>query len=72
VTLVSGTMSENEFEAAHRLTPLARSSTPEDIARAVRFLLESPAITGTTLLVDGGQHLQPQPRDVLFLARKDP
>ena len=24
---------------------------------------------GTTLLVDGGQHLQAQPRDVLFLAK---
>ena len=46
-----------------------RSSTPQDIARTVRFLLESPAITGTTLLVDGGQHLQSQPRDVMFMAR---
>ncbi len=52
------------------MTPLARSSTPEDIARAVRFLIESPAITGTTLLVDGGQHLQAQSRDVMFLARQ--
>lgn len=72
VTLLSGPMSAEEFAAAHRMTPLARSSTPEDVARAVRFLLESPAITGTTLLVDGGQHLQPQPRDVLFLARETP
>jgi NAD(P)-dependent dehydrogenase (short-subunit alcohol dehydrogenase family) len=70
VTLLSGPMSEAEFEAAHRMTPLERSSTPEDIARAVRFLIESPAITGTTLLVDGGQHLSVQPRDVLYLAKK--
>jgi hypothetical protein len=35
----------------------------------VLFLIESPAITGTTLLVDGGQHLSAQPRDVLFLAQ---
>ncbi|HRP30174.1 MAG TPA: short-chain dehydrogenase, partial [Burkholderiaceae bacterium] len=48
----------------------ARSSEPHDVARAVRFLIESPAVTGTTLLVDGGQHLQPQPRDVLFLAQR--
>ena len=41
------------------------------MARAVRFVLESPAITGTTILVDGGQHLLGQPRDVLFLADKD-
>lgn len=67
VTLPSGPMTEGEFAAAHRLTPLQRSSTPEDIARAVRFLIESPAITGTTLLVDGGQHLTAQARDVLFL-----
>jgi hypothetical protein len=40
------------------------------VARAGRFLIESPAITGTTLLVDGGQHLAPQPRDVLYLARQ--
>jgi NAD(P)-dependent dehydrogenase (short-subunit alcohol dehydrogenase family) len=69
VTLVSGPMSASEFDAAHRMTPLQRSSTPDDIARAVRFLIESPAITGTTLLVDGGQHLSGQPRDVLYLAQ---
>lgn len=68
VTLVSGPMNDAEFAAAHQMTPLKRSSTPEDIARAVRFLIESPAITGTTLLVDGGQHLSAQPRDVLYLA----
>ena len=70
VTLVSGPMTGDEFQRAHQLTPLERSSTPEDIAHAVRFLLESPAVTGTTLLVDGGQHLQAQSRDVLFLAQK--
>ncbi|MEK8053528.1 SDR family oxidoreductase [Ideonella sp. DXS22W] len=70
VTLLSGPMTEAEFAAAHRMTPLARSSTPEDIARAVRYLLEAPAITGHNLLVDGGQHLWGQPRDVLFLAQQ--
>lgn len=68
ITLVSGPMTEGEFERARTLTPLQRSSTPEDIARAVRFLIESPAITGTTLMVDGGQHLMAQSRDVLFIA----
>jgi NAD(P)-dependent dehydrogenase (short-subunit alcohol dehydrogenase family) len=69
VTLLSGPMSADEFAAAHAMTPLQRSSTPDDIARAVRFLIASPAITGTTLLVDGGQHLSAQPRDVLYLAK---
>jgi NAD(P)-dependent dehydrogenase (short-subunit alcohol dehydrogenase family) len=70
VTLPSGTMNEAEFDAAHRLTPLQRSSTPEDIAQAVRFLLDARAITGTTLLVDGGQHLWGQPRDVAWLVQR--
>jgi NAD(P)-dependent dehydrogenase (short-subunit alcohol dehydrogenase family) len=69
VTLQSGPMNDTEFERARRLTPLRRSSTAADIARAVRFLLESPAITGTTLLVDGGQHLSHQARDVMFLPK---
>jgi NAD(P)-dependent dehydrogenase (short-subunit alcohol dehydrogenase family) len=71
ITLVSGPMDENEFAKAHKLTALGRSSTPEDIAHAVRFLIESPAITGIDLAVDGGQHLIGQSRDVLFLARDD-
>jgi len=72
VTLLSGPMTAAEFDVAHAATPLARSSRPADIARAVRFMIESPAITGTTLLVDGGQHLQAQRRDVMFLARSEP
>lgn len=69
VTMLSGDMSEADFAAAHRLTPLQRSSTPADIAQAVRYLIEAPAVTGTTLLVDGGQHLLAQPRDVAFLVQ---
>lgn len=69
VTLLSGDMTDTDFDAAHRMTPLQRSSTPSDIAQAVRYLLGAPAVTGTTLLVDGGQHLAAQPRDVAFLVR---
>jgi NAD(P)-dependent dehydrogenase (short-subunit alcohol dehydrogenase family) len=71
VTLVSGPkMSREGFAAAHSMTPLGRSSTPDDVARTVRFIIESPAITGTTIVVDGGQHLAAQPRDVAFLTPK--
>lgn len=69
VTLLSGDMSDADFDAAHRMTPLRRSSTPADIAQAVRYLIGAEAVTGTTLLVDGGQHLTAQPRDVAFLVR---
>ncbi|HEY8608485.1 MAG TPA: SDR family oxidoreductase [Noviherbaspirillum sp.] len=69
ITLVSGDQSEDGFRKAHKLTPLQRSSTPEDVASAVCFVAEAPAITGTTLLVDGGQHLIPLQRDVMFVAQ---
>ncbi len=54
------------------MTPLGRSSTPDDIADAVLFAAESRAITGTTLIVDGGQHLVPTTRDVMFLTEPRP
>lgn len=68
ITLASGEQTEEEFETAHRLTPLGRSSTTVDIVRAVVFLADSPAITGVNLIVDGGQHLVPLARDVMFIA----
>ena len=48
------------------MTPLGKSSTPDDVAKAAVFLAQANAITGTTLYVDGGQHLLPSSRDVMF------
>lgn len=69
ITMVSGDQSAAEFEKAHRVTPLGKSSTPDDVAATVCFVATAPAITGTTILVDGGQHLIPLQRDVMFLAK---
>lgn len=66
VTLVSGDMSPDDFNKAHGIAALGRSSTPEDIAASVVFLDTVGAITGQTLAVDGGQHLVPRARDVAF------
>lgn len=68
ITLPAQAMDDAHFQAVHAMTPLGHASTADDIARAVRFILETPAVTGTTLLVDGGQHLARQARDVLFLS----
>ena len=37
--------------------PLKRHGGPEDVARAVLFLLESDFVTGQVVFVDGGRHL---------------
>jgi hypothetical protein len=48
----------------------AKEKLPVDLAKLSKRLhrLAGQAITGTTLLVDGGQHLSRQPRDVAFAA----
>lgn len=63
LTLTSHLLPQQKFEQLHKLSPLGRSSTPEDVAHAVRFALENGSLTGTTLLVDGGQHLMKFDRD---------
>lgn len=70
ITLTSGEQSEAGFALAHSRTPLGRSSTPEDVAEAVVYAARARAVTGTTILVDGGQHLVPSDRDVMFLTEK--
>ena len=66
ITLPSGEQTDSGFEKAHKLAPLGKSSAPEDIVSAVKYLLNANAVTGSTLIVDGGQHLWPTKRDVQF------
>ena len=69
LTLVSGDQTDEGFAKAHRQTVLGKSSTPADIAQAACYLASARGVTGTTLLVDGGQHLLPMNRDVMFVAQ---
>lgn len=68
ITLPSGGQSAEEFERAHRMNPMQGGSTPEDIVRAVRFILATPSMTGETITVDGGQHLDARNGDVMYAA----
>jgi NAD(P)-dependent dehydrogenase (short-subunit alcohol dehydrogenase family) len=52
-----------EREAAGTL--LKRRIDPAEIAAAVRYLAESPSITGQLLAVDGGQHLAWRTPDIV-------
>lgn len=49
--------SEADFERECRSTLLRRGATVEEICGAVRFLLETPSVTGQMIALDGGQHL---------------
>ena len=63
LTLTSHMLTDAKFAELHKLSPLGRSSTPQDVAATVLFALQNQSITGTTLLVDGGQHLMRFERD---------
>ena len=67
LTLTSHLLTAEKFEALHQLSPLGRSSTPADVAATVKFAIDNQSITGTTLLVDGGQHLMKFERDFSML-----
>ncbi|MBY0338480.1 MAG: SDR family oxidoreductase [Acetobacteraceae bacterium] len=66
IALISGEQSEESFRRAHTNNPLGRGVTPADVAAAVAWLLEAPAVTGEVIVVDGGQRLRRRGRDVAF------
>jgi NAD(P)-dependent dehydrogenase (short-subunit alcohol dehydrogenase family) len=65
-TLPSIHQRAEDFEAEAKNVPLERRATPEEIAAALRFLIESPSVTGQMIAVDGGQHLAWKTPDVDF------
>ena len=48
---------EEQFEAQRAASILERGANPDDICAALGYFLDSPAVTGQLLCVDGGQHL---------------
>lgn len=49
---------DDDFAAEAASTLLGRGPTPEEVAAAVRFILDAPALTGQMIALDGGQHLR--------------
>jgi NAD(P)-dependent dehydrogenase (short-subunit alcohol dehydrogenase family) len=69
LTLPSADQTEAEFAAVASRNVLRRPVDPEDVARAVAFLLDARGIAGQNLFVDCGQHFLALPRDVMFEGR---
>ncbi len=64
-TLQGTRQTEEHFANQRKATILQRGSGPEEICRALDFILESPGFTGQLLCMDGGQHLAWQTPDIL-------
>lgn len=45
---------EKHLEAGARITPTGTLPTTEDVAAAIVYLVSTPALTGETIVVDGG------------------
>jgi NAD(P)-dependent dehydrogenase (short-subunit alcohol dehydrogenase family) len=59
--------SDVDFQRLHADTPLDYGPTPEDVARAARFLIENEAVTGQTIYVDAGRRFRSFERDMGFM-----
>lgn len=56
-TLQSVHQSEHDFAAEKSDTLLMRGPSLSEIAAAVRFIIDTPSMTGQMIALDGGQHL---------------
>ncbi|SDG55665.1 SDR family oxidoreductase [Roseospirillum parvum] len=56
-TLPSPRQDRAAFEAQCDSVPLRRGTDPDEICRALSFILDAPALTGQMIALDGGQHL---------------
>ncbi len=55
--LPNARQSAAHFARQWAATPLGRGATPEEIASAVRYLVDAPGVTGQMIALDGGEHL---------------
>ena len=56
-TLPSERQEEDHFARQRAGSVLRRGANPDDIALALNYILDAPALTGQLLCLDGGQHL---------------
>ncbi len=64
-TIKSIHQTEEQFERQCASTLLGRGTSGEEIADAVQYILDAPAMTGQMIALDGGQHLAWQTPDVI-------
>lgn len=63
-TLKNERQDEADFARQQKATLLGRGADPREIAAAIRFILETPSMTGQMIALDGGQHLAWETPDV--------
>ncbi len=67
LTLPTPDYTEEQWQRLTALMPLERLASPGEIADVVVFLAQARAVTGQTIFVDGGAHLESFARDFVYL-----
>lgn len=68
--LPSGKQDEANFKRMHGHNPLGIGVRPDDVIRALRYLIEARAVTGEVMTIDGGQRFMQLARDVQYLEER--
>ncbi len=63
--LASVHQAPGEFEKEAAATPLARAVSLDDVAAALRYLIDATSVTGQMIAVDAGQHLGWRTPDII-------
>ncbi len=64
-TLGNQFQSEEDFQAENTNVMLGSGPSVDEICETVKFLLETPSVTGQMMTLDGGQHLAWRTPDIL-------
>lgn len=67
LTLATGDYDAPLMARLAGMMPLERLPQPSDIAAAVLYLASAPCVTGMTIAVDGGAHMESYRRDFMHL-----
>ncbi len=70
LSLPSADQTDKEFAQSSRMNLTGAPVELVDIAKTAEFILATSSINGEIIFVDGGQHLVPSRRDVMFLVRE--
>lgn len=67
LTLPTPDYGDEQWQRLEQMMPLQRLPDPDEIADAVAWLARARSVTGQTIFVDSGAHLESFPRDFIFL-----
>jgi len=67
LTLATYDYTPEQIGRLAKLAPLERLPEPEDVGAAVLYLARARAVTGQTIIVDGGAHMRSYDRDFIHI-----